>query len=499
MNTTDIEVIGSGNIGDKARQLLEKTQKLREIGFYTPRRSVLAEDFFDGIFQINGLGNSLREVKVVDNLESRIRLANLRPTEAFVLQDVIKSYGNSPLAIRSSAEGDARGTGIYKTEFTDTGIGNAIQHVLNVLASYFSPDAIAFRRDAATGEGFGVIVEHIIGQKLRWGDSYVLAPVLSGFGYTSTSRGEGYVNIVPGLGGGVETRDGERITKSAIQEFDGNLREYQYSERDAMWGGNKTMRKSALLQTDGTFLSNEYSSRAFFPATKYHSAQVSQTYIRLEDNIGRAFEEINLLTLFEMMRRMEEAFGRPQYFEWAMTLESRKPKYGITQVADISKKLDMMDFEDLGDVLFMGHTVIGTGIKECYRIANCWNPDDVETLHEFNQKNGGYVLLYSSRLTSGLSRGGIRQLQYSDFNNAYVFIEIQDAAHLGDPVAHLGGQLSMTGKLFGVLDYNAEIPPQWDKFHAREIEIGGLRVYDGKVKVVASERQNRIIVSAINQ
>ena len=499
MSTTDIEIIGSGNIGDKARQLLEKTPKLREIGFHTPKRTVLAEDYFDGFFQRNGLGSNLSGVIITEDLEAKIRRGSLTREEFKTLQRICDFYGNSPLAIRSSAQGDARGTGIYKTEFSENAVGKVRKSLLAVLASYFSPDSAAFREDASTGEGFGIIVEPIIGQKFEFAGSYILAPVLSGFGYTSTSRGEGYVNIVPGLGGGVETRDGERISKSVIQEFDGNLREYQYSERNAMWGGRKTMRKSALLQTDGTFLRSEYSSRAFFPVTKYYSAHVSPTYIRLEDSIGRAFEEINLLPLFEMMQRMEEAFGRPQYFEWAMTLENGKPKYSITQIADISKKLDMMDFEDLGDVLFMGHTVTGTGTKECYRIANCWNPDDVDRLHEFNQRNANYVLLYSSRLTFGISRGSIRQLRYSDFNNASVFIEIQDAAHQGNPVAHLGGQLDMTGKLFGVLDYDAEIPPQWDKFHSKEIEIGGLRVYDGTVKVVASERQNRIVVSAINQ
>jgi len=499
MNTTDIEIIGSGNIGDKARQLLEKTPKLREIGFHTPRRTVLAEDFFDGFFQRNGLGNNLEEVAVTGDLEAKIRRGSLTREEFETLQRICDFYGNSPLAMRSSAQGDARGTGIYRTEFSENTVVGARKSLLVVLASYFSSDAIAFRKDSATGEGFGIIMEPIIGQKFEVAGSYILAPVLSGFGYTSTSRGEGYVNIVPGLGGGVETRDGERISRSSIQEFDGNLREYQYSERGAMWGGRKAMRKSALLQTDGTFLSGEYSSIAFFPATKYSPAEVSPTYIRLEDSIRRTFEEIRLFPLFEMMERMEEAFGRPQYFEWAMTLEDGKPRYWITQVADISKKLDMMDFEDLGDVLLMGHTVTGTGTKECYRIANCWNPDDIDRLHEFNQRNVNYVLLYPSRLTSSIVRREFRQLQYGDFNNASVFLEIQDANHSGDPVAHLGGQLDMTGKLFGVLDRDAEIPPQWDKFHAKEIEIGGLRVYDGKVRVIASERQNRIVVSAINR
>ena len=90
----------------------------------------------------------------------------------------------------------------------------------NVLASYFSQDAIAFRRDANTGEGFAIIVEPIIGQNI--GD-WCFAPVLSGFGYTSTSRGDGYVSVVPGLGGGVDTKEVEKISRMDLQKFKGNL------------------------------------------------------------------------------------------------------------------------------------------------------------------------------------------------------------------------------------------------------------------------------------
>ena len=58
-----IEIIGSGNIGEKARQLLEKTPRLAEIGFHIPRRVVLAEDYFDGFFQRNNLGASIQDVR----------------------------------------------------------------------------------------------------------------------------------------------------------------------------------------------------------------------------------------------------------------------------------------------------------------------------------------------------------------------------------------------------------------------------------------------------
>lgn len=495
--TYEIEVIGNGNIGDKARQLVEKTPKLREIGFYTPRRTVLAEDYFDGFFQRNGLGANLRSVEVIENLEAKIRNGSLTREEFETLQRASSSYGKSPLAVRSSAEGDSRGTGTYKSEFTENQVGQVRKSVQIVLASYFSEDAIAFRRDAETGEGFGVMIEPIIGQEIDW----CFAPVLSGFGYTSTSRGDGYINIVPGLGGGVDTRDGERITESTIRQFNGRLEDYIQTERDAMFSyfDAKVKRKSALLRTDSDWsFDRSYTGKAYHAPNRYNKGHVSRTSLNFEEaGLDDALRELNLNPLFEMMKRMEDAFGKPHYFEWAMTIESGKPKYWITQIADISKRLDIMDFEDLGDIIFMGHTVTGTGAKECYKIANCWNPTDVDPLYQFNQQNQNYVLLYSSRLITA-ALGGIRQLRYGDFSNASVFLEIQDARHTGDPVAHLGGQLDLTGKLFGILDYDAEIPPQWDKFQSKEVDESGIRVYQGKVKAVASERQNKIVVSALD-
>jgi len=486
----DIEIIGQGDIGDKARQLVNKTPKLKEIGFYVPKRTVLAEDYFDGFFQRNSLGKNLRNVEIVGDLEARILRGSLTAEEFQVLQKISFSHGSNPLIVRSSAEGDSRGTGTYSSKFTENQISPLRKSMQAVLASYFSEDAIAFRRDAETGEGFGMIIEPIIGQNF----DRCFAPILSGFGYTSTSRGEGYITVVPGLGGGVDSQNGEKITESAIKGFNGHLGRYLLTELGAMYSilGGKTKRKSALLGTDNEWYSRDsLNGSAYFFKNKWAKAHVSNASLDLK----KIIYEINLDSFFEMMRKMEDSFGKPQYLEWAMTLENNEPRYWITQVADINKKLDVIDFGDLGNVIFMGHTVTGTGSIECHKIANCWNAENIQPLYEFNKQNKDYMLLFSSRLTTAIAD---RRLRYKDFNNASAFLEIQDARHVGDPVAHLGGQLDMAGKLFGVLDYDSEIPPNWDKFDSDKRDEGGIKIYQGKVKVLASERQNRMVVSALD-
>ncbi len=481
---SEIEIIGSGNIGEKARQLVEKTPLLRQIGFRTPRRIVLAEGFLDDFFRDNNLGTNLSAIEKNTELEKQIKEGNLTSEQLQVVNRVAQSFAGNPLVVRSSVEGDARGTGIYQSFFTENETGHVVTAIKGVLTSYFSEDAIAFRRDAQTGEGMGIIIEPILGQNLR----YNFAPVLSGFGYTSTSRGEGYVTAVAGLGGAVNSRLGEKLTHSALERTNGILKKYLYLM------GIKTMRRSSLLRNDRYYVGGkgEYTGLVYSRPTPYREGGVWRRSLELSREVKQVFDQLNLFPFFSNVEKMEKLFGKAQYFEWVMTIKKGKTVFWIVQIADVNKKLDLIDFGNFGKPLFAAHTVTGTGIKECENIVFCWNPEDVKGLYSYNKNNKGYALLYSSRLCSG---GAIRNgISYRDFSNASVFLEIQDATHTGDPIDHLGGQLDVTGKLFGVLDYRDEVSPDFDGFREREKKVDGIRVYQGKVKAVASERQNQMII-----
>jgi hypothetical protein len=176
-----------------------------------------------------------------------------------------------------------------------------------------------------------------------------------------------------------------------------------------------------------------------------------------------------------------------------VTIESEKPTYWIIQIADVDKKLDVLEFEDFGKPMFIGHTVTGTGIKDSSKIALCWNFEDIDCLDEFNKKNKDYILIFLGRLTTSMIESKHKKLSYRNFSNASVFLEIP-YYHLGRPIAHLEGQLDMVGKIFGVLDYHAEIPPDWESFNKNRHEEDGLTVCDGRFKTIGSEKQNRIVV-----
>lgn len=482
----DFTIVGQGNIGEKARQLMNKTPALKDIGFNVHRRTILSEGYFDRFFQRNGLGANLREVADDSSVVDRIK-AGFLPFEDFAaLRRTCLSYGlQVPIIIRSSAEGDARGTGTYASELSENNPQLVRKALQKVLSSYFSESAIAFRRDAKTGEGFGVIIEPVAGQEQTRiyedgaGSTKFFAPILSGFGYTSTLQGEGYISAVPGLGGGVDSKEGLQLTRKFLAEADGNLINYLLNLRTNQWKRDKLLLRK---ETNGKVYA--------FPR---YNRRGDVAYQSMDLYRNNNFGDLNMFSVFGMMSEMETVFGKPQYFEWAMTIESGEPKYWILQIADVNKKVDNFEFGNFGQVLFMAHTVTGSGMRNCGKIVQCWNIQDIPALNLFNKENEGYVLMYSSRLTTSVNRSG--NLRYADFSNAGVFLEIQDALHSSrSPVAHLGGQLELAGKLFGVLDNGAEVPPNFDEFRSGQHDEGGLSVYNGNIKVVADEKKDKMVL-----
>lgn len=490
----DIEIIGKGSIGEKARQLEEKTPTLKRLGFNVPRRTVLAEGFFDGFFQKNHLGENSREARKLTDAETQIRNGDFPIEDCNTIQKALDSYSNAPLVIRSSAEGDARGTGTYKSIFTENKAKAVNKALKQVLASYYSKDAAAFRRDSHTKEGFGIIIEPVIGQEIGKGDKKVFAPLLSGHGYTSTSREECYINVVPGIGSGVETRGFEKLTKQILEPYNGELGKYMTENLRSVLEEDQK-KNFTMTNTAGNHKMN-----VFFPSEKKLEDKEGPTDKKLIF-IDEALRPVNLNPIFDRMQRMEKAFGKPQYFEWALTTERGQQKDWILQIADADKKLGMFDFGKYGEPLIEAHTVTGSGEIESNTLVHCSNPDKIDNLRDFNEKNKEYILFYDSKIISREKNDKFRvqNLFYSDINNASVIIEVNTTPHNIAQLAHFRGQLDMTGKLVGAVQLrpgDKESKSKWDDFWDLKDDESGIKVINKKVKVVASERQNRLVLYA---
>ncbi len=496
-----IEIIGSGSVGEKLGQLVEKTPQLHRIGFDTPRRTVFAEGFFDSFFRRNGLGPNLCQTPESEDLVNHILNGTFPLAEFETISGVARSFGDVPLVIRSSAVGDARGTGIYKSVFTDTHPGNVRKAVQEVLASYFTNDAIQFRRDARTGEGFAIDIEPAIGSWVHdeYGSGY-FTPLLSGFGYTSTPRDQsGYITVVPGLGGGVETRNGERISGENSQ-FLGELGDYIYLERNKILNGREPNRNSSLVGVHG--MRGDIEGKVFTAATRHDKAGVYETSFDFDSEVRRKINDIRLAPLFQMMGEAERVLGKPQYIEWAATQEGDKTKLWIIQIADVDRQQDSFEFEVDSEPFLEAHSITGTGTAECSSILIARSYTAARAIGNYNETHKDYILVYSSTLTSrgsGLARlqDHARDLSYSDLSNARVILESQNMLHNENPLAHFQGQLDMTHKFFGILEANSMDGILDLVENAVEIEDGVFEI-QLPVRVVASERQNKLLVLPIS-
>lgn len=159
---SNIEIIWTWEIWDKARQLQEKEQKLIEIWFRIPKTFVLAESFLNKFIKFNWLWKTIRNIENHWDLEYGIMNWKFSNEMEDIFEMIIGNLWDIPLVIRSSASWDARWTWTYKTVFCVNKIEEFKKSFCKVLLSYFSEDAKHFRRDAKTWEWFWIIVNLLI-------------------------------------------------------------------------------------------------------------------------------------------------------------------------------------------------------------------------------------------------------------------------------------------------------------------------------------------------
>ena len=478
-------VIGTGTIGEKARQLDEKSPVLEQYDLAPNRRTVLAEGFLDGFFQENDIADGLRAAELKRDIETRIRNGRLTRKQYQALAEATEPYGNIPAAIRSSAEGDARGTGIYTSRYVANKPEALASAFTDVLASYFSRDAVAYRKRAGLPEGFAIIVEPVVGQVV--GDYFVLP--LSGFGYTSTSRTDAYIRVVPGFFDAVSTKKGIVL------------------DRELMMMNRESATKNLATELLGIAFHSDIRANTFMgylgtgePVEQTAFDIARSEFVTRKVALGKesCIELLNMdvLGLFDRLKRVEEALG-PQYFEFGLTADGNVVCH-VVQISDIDKNLDYMDFGE-GKVLLDADRVTGTGIRKCRGLVWCARKEDIETLDDFNASHTGYVLVYKEKLAALY-----RRMKFANYSNASVLVEDQEYSgrslvitmdaldhRTEDPVSHLCGAAAKAGMLIGATRVIDGL-----RFSDLPYSVLGDNMWfiDRDFEVIASERQDRLQV-----
>ncbi|MEW5996992.1 MAG: PEP/pyruvate-binding domain-containing protein [Candidatus Micrarchaeota archaeon] len=477
-------VIGHGSVGAKAEQLMQKAWAIEQAGFVMNPRVALAMGFFDAFKERNGITEAIKRGASTSELRDIFREARFSKEEMDVFAKIAKRFEGTPLAVRSSAHGDCRGTGAYMSTFCLADVVRIAKAIKRVLYSEFSEDAVDFRRDAGLPVGMAVIIEPVFGQvfQFEFGEhkTNCVAPQCGGNGFTSTSWGKGLIRLVGGLptqavkGGGFNVEEGSGATFGSIltirryEEFrKADPRASFYKNYDALmrWIHGKGISRLNGSETDIVPLSS--------------------------------LRDLGVDWLFERLKSLERILGKPQYVEWALMDRGGRPEAVILQIADVELKKDFYEFSNAGKTFVKSISVVGTGQRVCDGLVFAWNPDDVRLLYEYNQKHGNYIIVYSDRLTTTLLRRG-PCLRYSDLSNSSVVTELYGGLERSDPpIAHFQGMLEQTGKLFMVVNR-----PDWDMLERfkREIHVGdsNLVIYDAKFRVTTSERQQKGIIELID-
>ncbi len=463
---------GSGSIGEKAQDLLVKNPEILASGFGMNEREVLAMGWFLGFYSRNSVvGDPKKKM-------SRIMLGEFSREETETLARILEKFKGNHIFVRSSAHGDARGTGVYESKLViEPNLEKLKDAIRKVLASQFSKGAVAFREQAGLPEGMAIMIEPADGKemiiKYEWGDEETaFAPNFSGFGYTDTSWGEGYIKLVGGF------------PFKAVGEGKGiKITERDVEKEEELFG---LIRWMMLEQSRGVKI---YASSNSDLLLNRGEAVGSRRITEFDTTKGCS--PVHLKPFFEGIARLQELCGKPQYFEWSGVKRGKKFEITILQIADFSPKIDFFEFpKNPENVVATARYVRGTNRVRCNSLVHVISEKGTGELAEYNRTHQNYAVFYGSRLILS------KQLKFEDLSNASVLFEFQNTTgRMGDPAEHFMGRLDLTRKIFLVNDWvdfeqleqKAKIQPGYD----------GLIVFEAPILVTASERQQKAIVELI--
>jgi hypothetical protein len=341
---------------------------------------------FDAFRARNNIDRELKTPGDIRAARNAVLNSPFSKGELEFLQHIVDKLPDGPLLLRSSAFGDAAGTGVYESVFfLRTGnekkdFQEFIAGLKKVLASEFSEHAVRFRQKRDFDPGVAVFIEPVFGRNLAQHDFHdcsaqinAFAPDLCGFGYASDNmQGELFLNV--GLPTSVVAGKGYAL----------DLR--------CSWAG-----------------------APFDLALRYESVGID-TLMRLSDapevidlSTGKVRElDYTLshgLAYFDMseftprLERLLKDLGvkGTVYFEWAARKAHHGFEQAILQFAQLRPSLDSALFPESKDRQIADANVIfAPGSVSSDRLFLLTYDGDPSQLKQFNKNNKGYTLVIDS-------------------------------------------------------------------------------------------------------
>lgn len=339
-------IVGNGDFGGKAKDLIEKSDPIERAGFLIPQSVILTTEFFAALYE-----NARRRVHGKmerEKLLSALMNAKLGSEERKVLRALADP--KVWLAVRSSQLDEREGSGKYFSGFcrgmNEHGVGESLTTTIKKVVA------------SSGNEDMAVLIQPVIGD----GGQYSIIPRASGWAYSTRLRnsGEGKMCVVFGMG-----------TKAVM------------IGGDTYFFGHESLRQTEHDPSPSIF----------------HLLRETGIEWDLDDGGGRYVKdkETLLRELPLMLKALERAIGKPQYIEYALGNE------GIycLQIADtVPLNDEKMDLSNAGRVLVKSNTVNGMMERDLQGIVwtNTKKPwGDVTLLDAIAN---GYVLVVPSGIFS---------------------------------------------------------------------------------------------------
>lgn len=426
-----IIILWDGNVGDKAKSFVEKTQVIHEVGFQTTQKIMVWSDL-------------ARECETDKKFLDRFA------------QSVSVYYPHVPvLAIRSSGQGDATWIGVYDSCFAINDPIQIARAIEKVLASNNSLTASEYRRIRwITSLDMWIIIEPCIGNLHN--KSY-FGPELSGWWRTEE---DGSMEIWISLWIGWWVRDGDcyRINnewywwQSLWEDIDQSKRLYNNSKCSEQNANTHIYRQYFMDQEK--YINQSWIDVPLYSLEKNKISSTTVSYLAKKEIYGYSLTE-----LFEGMKNFKRKLKNPQYIERA-AVQNNKGGLSpyITQIADDIHKTISIDFVQEGICVCETQNIIHSGIKDFDKVVVMypWWEDYflltqeqikyVELLSEYNRNNKNYLLIIDAKITYAWWN-----IPFEVFSNAWGIIEVPNGIwHVSSTSSHYQWLLTATNILFGV-------------------------------------------------
>ena len=418
--------------------------------------------------------------------------------ERKLIRQVCRDLRHHPaLMVRSSAEGEASGTGIYEScECLNS--PKAIAAALRiVMASYVTKSATFFRADAKLGEGLAISIEPMVAETATVVEQYFkdeaarasakaergYAPRLAGFAHSS--------NLLK-LGAEAETDLGpySGLVKGLTKRYMTHPKTGIMVSRESLRSSSDEYEFDVIAEPGFEQLiipmynkpKSSFDKETLFLNEKGKIKKGTIFFSGPDDMLDRnvRFEEF-----FNKLERLEHLCKARQRVEFAMKHDNGKPAYFITQIVDAPQsRFEFRADMDSPRLVGMADSVLGNGEKSCNFLVCINGANGGAYPSGFGEK---HILLFNP---------GTKKIQecapgsYSEMRNAVALATISPEPHGDGGLSiisdHLGGILHLTDKLFMKF-----IRFDWERFKASAEKLHeqyeGLDIYKVPLRAIGSD------------